>query len=241
MANKILIASGKGGVGKSSLTVGLCRAFRDMGKRVLAMDCDIGLRSLDLLLRTGDSLVFDWGDVARGSCEPQKAILQTDGFSLLPAPLRIEETFSPARLKEMIAQLEADFDYIFIDASAGVAQELQLAACMADAALVVATSDALCLRSAGKTGEALRRFGVTEQRLVLNRFQKSAVEHCFLLNIDEAIDRSGIQLIGIVPEDPEITFRFPKGETLPKKSPAKRAFERIAKRVDGKRVPLKIV
>lgn len=241
MANKIVIASGKGGVGKSSLTVGLCRAFRDMGKRVLAIDCDIGLRSLDLLLCVGDSLVFDWGDIVQGNCAPQKAILATDGFSLLPAPLCMEQTYTPQRMKEMAAQLETDFDYIFIDASAGVAQELCLAASMADAALIVAACDALCLRSAGKTGEALCGFGVTEQRLVLNRFQKPAVERGFLLNIDEAIDRTGIQLIGVVPEDPEITFRFPKGETLPKKSPAKLAFERIAKRVDGKQVPLKIV
>lgn len=241
MANKILVASGKGGVGKSSVTVGLCRAFRDMGKRVLAIDCDIGLRSLDLLLGVSDGLVFDWGDIAMENCDAQKAVVKADGIDLLAAPLHMTDDFTPDVMKKMIAHFEKDYDYIFLDAPAGVVGEFALAASMADAALVVATPDPLCVRSAGKTGDILRTLGVTEQRLIINRFHKMAVEHDFLLNIDEAIDRAGIQLIGVVPEDVEITFRLPKGQELPKKSIAKKALERIARRVDGKRVPLKIV
>ena len=241
MADTILIASGKGGVGKSSLTVGLCRAMISLGKRVLAIDCDIGLRSLDVLLHTGDSLVFDWGDAAAEQCDVKKAILHTDGPDLLPAPLHLPDDFNPEQFQTLVQNLGDDYDYIFLDAPAGVTGELSIAATAAEAALIVATPDALCLRSAGKTADTLQSLGVTEQRLVLNRFQKMAVRNHFLLSVDEAIDRTGVQLIGVVPEDPEVTFRLPKGEPLPKKSLAGRAYERIAKRVDGKRVPLKII
>lgn len=240
MAEKIVIASGKGGVGKSSLTVGLCRALRDRGKRVLAVDCDLGLRSLDLLFHAGDALVFDWGDVLRNACEPERALVDAGGVSLLAAPLSESEDFTPERMRDMIAHYDDAFDCILIDAPAGVVGEFALASAMADRALVVATADGVCLRSASRAADTLRAQGVTERHLVLNRFHRAAVEHSFLFNVDDAIDRVGVQLIGVVPEDPEVTFRLPKGEELPKKSPAKRAWERIAARLCDENVPLRL-
>ena len=240
MAQKIVIASGKGGVGKSSLTVGLCRALRDRGRRVLAVDCDLGLRSLDLLFRAGDALVFDWGDVVRSACEPDRALIDAGGVRLLAAPMHESDDFTPQRMRDMIALYDAAFDYILIDAPAGVVGEFALAAAMADRALVVATADGVCLRSAGHAADTLREQGVADRRLVLNRFHRAAVEHSFLFNVDDAIDRVGVQLIGVVPEDPEVMFRLPKGEGLPKKSPAKLAWERIAARLDGENVPLRL-
>ena len=240
MAQKIVIASGKGGVGKSSLTVGLCRALHARGRRVLAVDCDLGLRSLDLLFQAGDALVCDWGDVVRGTCDPVRACVDAGGISLLAAPLSESADFTPERMRGMIAQYDDAFDYILIDAPAGVVGEFTLAAAMADRALVVATADGVCLRSAGRAADTLRELGVADRRLVLNRFHRAAVEHSFLVNVDDAIDRVGVQLIGVVPEDPEVTFRLPKGEGLPKKSPAKLAWERIAARLDGENVPLRL-
>ena len=240
MAKKIVIASGKGGVGKSSLTVGLCRALAARGRRVLAVDCDLGLRSLDLLFQAGDALVFDWGDVLRGSCDAQQALVDAGGISLLAAPLQESADFTADGMRAMIGNYEDDFDFILIDAPAGVVGEFSLAAAMADSALVVATADSVCLRSAGRAADCLRAAGVADLRLILNRFHRLAVENSFLTNVDDAIDRVGVQLIGIVPEDPEVTFRLPKGEPLPKKNPAKRAFERIAARIEGESIPLKL-
>ena len=240
MAKKIVIASGKGGVGKSSLTVGLCRALHGRERRVLAVDCDVGLRSLDLLFQAGDALVFDWGDVLRGSCSPQQALIDVGGISLLAAPVHESADFTTARMREMITSYDDDFDYILIDAPAGVVGEFALAAAMADSALIVATADSVCLRSAGRAADVLRDVGVADRRLVLNRFHRAAVEHSFLVNVDDAIDMVGVQLIGVAPEDPEVTFRLPKGEPLPKKSPAGAAWERIAARIEGENVPLKL-
>lgn len=240
MAEKIVIASGKGGVGKSSLTVGLCRALHARGRSVLAVDCDLGLRSLDLLFRVGDALVFDWGDVLRGACAPERACIDAGGVSLLAAPLRESDDFTPQRMRDMIGNYDDKFDYILIDAPAGVVGEFALASAVADRALVVATADGVCLRSAGRAADTLREQGVADRRLVLNRFRRAAVEHSFLVNVDDAIDCVGVQLLGVVPEDPEVTFRLPKGEPLPKKSPAKLAWERIAARLDGENVPLRL-
>ena len=240
MANKIIVASGKGGVGKSTVTAGLCRCLRDRGHRVLAMDCDVALRSLDLLLHASQSLVFDWGDVIDERCTIVQAVVPAGGVSLLTAPLSREARYTPQQMRALGDQLDSLFDYILLDAPAGICGEFHLAASMADSALVVATPDDVCLRAAGRAAQALSELGVGAQRLVLNRFHAPAVEHSFLANIDDAIDRTGVQLIGVIPEDPEITFRMPKGVELPRKSRARLAMERIARRMDGENVPLRL-
>lgn len=88
MARKIVIASGKGGAGKSSLAAGLGGALAGMGKHILLIDCDIGLRSLDLILGCAENTVYDWADVLLGRCAPEKAPLSVGGLHLLAAPLR---------------------------------------------------------------------------------------------------------------------------------------------------------
>ena len=240
MAQNIVIASGKGGVGKSSLTVGLSFALRDMGKRVLAVDCDIGLRSLDLLFCAADRMVYDWGDLLCGRCAADKALLEANGVSLLAAPLREDDAYTPERMREMLSQFDDAFDCILLDAPAGIAEEFRLAAAGADRALVVATADEVCLRSASRAAQQLRACGLADLRLVVNRFQTAAMEHRFLCNLDDSIDRVGVRLIGVVPEDAEVMFRLPKGEPLPKKSAAKAAWDRIARRLCGENVPLKL-
>ena len=240
MAQKIVIASGKGGVGKSSLTVGLARALRDQGKRVLAVDCDVGLRSLDLLFAVGDKLVFDWGDVLCGHCEAEKALIETDGLHLLAAPLSENDGFTPDGMRQLLSQYDEDFDFVLIDAPAGVSGEFLLAAAAADMGVLVATADDVCLRSASRAADVLRNAGLLNLRLVLNRFHLPAMEHSFLYNIDASIDRVGVQLLGVVPEDPMVMFRMPKGEPMPKKCAAKSAWMRIAKRLCGENVPLRV-
>jgi septum site-determining protein MinD len=240
MAKKIIVASGKGGVGKSTVAAGLCRCLRARGKRVLAMDCDVGLRSLDLLLHAGEGLVFDWGDVLDETCTVEQAIVPADGVSLLAAPLQRGVAYTREQMRSLAERLDPLFDYILLDAPAGICGEFHLAAAMADSAIVIATPDTVCLRAAEKASAALQTLGVGSQRLVLNRFLVPAVEHSFLHNIDEAIDRTGVQLLGVIPEDPEVTYRTPSGDALPPKSPAQRAMERIAMRIEGENVPLRL-
>lgn len=135
MAEKIVIASGKGGVGKSSLTAGLARALSGAGKRVLMLDMDIGLRSLDLIFGTQKDVLFDWGNVIDGGCEPNQAALAAGGPMLMTAPMRMSDSFTKESMKELADKLAKDYDYIFFDAPAGLSDGFELACAAATGAL----------------------------------------------------------------------------------------------------------
>ena len=149
MAEKIVIASGKGGVGKSSLTAGLARALSGAGKRVLMLDMDIGLRSLDLIFGTQKDVLFDWGNVIDGGCEPNQAALAAGGPMLMTAPMRMSDSFTKESMKELADKLAKDYDYIFFDAPAGLSDGFELACAAADRGIVVSTADAVCVQLIG--------------------------------------------------------------------------------------------
>lgn len=240
MARNIVIASGKGGVGKSSVTKGISVSLAKLGFRVLAIDCDIGLRCLDILFDSGSQCVFDWGDIVCDACGPFKAIASSRGVDILAAPSSVLPEFTPLAVRNMVKKFDGDYDYIIIDAPAGIGTAFMLASSMADEGIIVSTPDPVCVRAAEKAGEELKRQGIGEIRLIINKFNRGAVENNFLMNIDDTIDSTGVRLLGIVPEDMEIPFNYTSGKNLSAKSPASKAFARIAKRISGENVPLKL-
>lgn len=240
MAQILVIASGKGGVGKSTLTAGLSCALVGMGKRVLAADFDIGLRGLDLMLGAGDRVVFDWGDVLTGRCALAQALLETRGPALLASPARWNDAFTPEAVCALIRAAQADYDYVLIDAPAGIGNGFSLAASAANAGIVVATPDEVCVRGAAAAGRRLAEDHGIESRLVINRLRRKAVLKDKLLNIDDVMDAAGLPLLGVVEDDPELSYRVAAGEELPKNTPAIAAFRRIAARLNGESVPLGI-
>lgn len=171
MARKIVIASGKGGAGKSSLAAGLGGALAGMGKHILLIDCDIGLRSLDLILGCAENTVYDWADVLLGRCAPEKAPLSVGGLHLLAAPLRDTPAFTPGAMHSLTAQYDAFFDDILIDAPAGIERGFRLAASAAQEAVVVSTPDAVCVRSAAAAVDALYAMDIAPIHLIINRFK----------------------------------------------------------------------
>lgn len=240
LAKKIVVASGKGGVGKSTLTAGLAGALTGLGKSVLVIDCDVGLRSLDLMLGVREMVVFDWGDLVLYRCEPQQAMLKTDGPVLLAAPLSNSDAFTRENFRGLVKSFENYFDYILIDAPAGITGGFRLAVGAADTGIIVATPDEVCVRGGGIAADQMIEMGVFNPRLVINRFSKKAVFRDRLLNIDDVIDAAGIQLIGVVPEDGEVAFCATTGRPFPENTPAGRAFKRIAGRLEGESLPLKL-
>ncbi len=240
MAVKIVIDSGKGGVVKSTLTTGLAAALASMDKRVLAIDCDIGLRSLDLIFGVRETVVYDWGDILMNRCEPAQVLLGSGGPKLLPAPLQFDDAYTPERFAEMVRFFEDDFDYILMDSPAGISGGFRLASSAASMAVAVSTPDDICVRGTAAAVRELRDINIQTVRLVINRFGKKAVLKKYLLNIDETIDETGAQLLGVVPEDPDTVYNMYKGRSLPKSSPAVNAFRRIAQRIEGRQVPLKL-
>lgn len=240
MARKIILASGKGGVGKSSLTAGIAIELCNMGQNVLVIDFDIGMGCLDLILASDDTGIFNWGDVVKGSCEPMQAIRSTVGPSLLTAPTRFDCDYTGDSVRDMIAEYDDLFDYILMDAPAGVSGGFLLAAACADEGIIVSTADEVCVRVGAFAGEKLSELGVTDIRLIINRFNKRLTSQGHYLNIDEVIDATVLQLIGVVPEDKKISYCSVVGMTTLDSSKAKEAFKRIAMRLEGFNVNLKL-
>lgn len=237
MAEIIVVASGKGGSGKSSFVTGVSRALASQGKRVLAIDCDIGLRSLDLLFGATESVVFDWGDLLLDRCNREQAVIKGE-TDILAAPRSFYDEFTPDAVAKLFKSFSEDYDYIFIDSPAGIDRGFQLAAAAAEKAIVISTPDNVCVRSCSRAFDELRRMGIEDVRLIINMFEVKPVCRKKLLNIDQCIDETGVQLLGVVPRDINVGYCSVTGTVPGEFSPSTLAFNRIAKRITGKRVPL---
>lgn len=240
MAIKTVIASGKGGVGKSTVTKNLGMLFSEKNCNVLLIDCDAGLSSLDIMLGVQDRVNFTWGDVAEERCGTKDALVKvTDSLTLLPSPKSpLSEEF-PDIIKRLSDELEENFDYIFIDAPAGIGRGLRRAARGANKALVVATADEVSVTGAGTVRQLLSDSGINEARLLINRYDIKAAKKGLLLTVDEIIDKTLVQLIGIIPEDKNIMYSTVSEKKLKTKK-SDGAFLRIAGRITGNYIPLKL-
>ena len=143
MAHKIVIASGKGGVGKTSLCVGIGKAMCSLGMRVLLIDCDC-LRSVDVLAGVTDQMVYNFGDVIFGRCNAEDALYKNDGLSVVTCP-ESYDIISDYSMKWLVGKYEKDFDYILLDAPAGIERGLHMALSVADRAIVKSTPDLVCV------------------------------------------------------------------------------------------------
>ncbi|MBQ6164928.1 MAG: AAA family ATPase [Clostridia bacterium] len=241
MAQIISVLSGKGGAGKSTTTVMLGGALAAAGKRVLLVDCDAGLRSLEIFTGAGSETVYHWGDALDKTCSIADALLHCKGgYSLLPAPDKLPETVRPERFAALLNCFSANFDFILIDGPAGLGRGFRFAAAPAQHILLVSAPDEVSLYACNAAREALSAEGKQSMRLILNHFRYMAVRKSFQKNIDDSIDKTGVRLIGIVPEDNNLCY-FGSNGLLPKgNSKGVRAFIRIAGRLEGKNIPLKL-
>ena len=239
MAKKFLIASGKGGVGKSTVAVHLARALAKRGKKVLLFDADIALSALDILLNVGEKIIYNWYDEITERCKPgEAAVLAEENLLLLPAPLYAIGEFSSGKINELLQRYDPDCDYIIIDAPAGIGAAVMSLATCAENALVIATPDEVSVRGAFTVADLLEKNGVTQARLIINRFRRKAVKQGNQLDLDNVIDKTGVRLIGILPEDIRLVFASVTHEPIPKKSLTAKAFARVAARIDGERILL---
>ena len=237
-----VITSGKGGVGKSTVSVGLGRALARRGRRVLLIDCDAGLRSLDRMTGIEENLLFDISDVVYGRCAPAEAIYpcgDEDGLFLLPAPSNAENMIRPGVMRKLVPLLKRYYDHVLLDSPAGVGGGFRSASCAADRALIVCNPDPVCVRGAHAVGGLLQKLSVEEQRLVINRFNGEFFNETGVYgDLDSVIDAAGIRLFGVVPEDFSLASSFLKGKRAKDTSKGMMALHRMAGRLDGETVPI---
>ncbi len=240
MAMVTAVVSGKGGVGKSTLCAGLGSALCREGKRVLLVDGDAGLRSLDLLLGITEMLAYDLGDVVQGRCSPQEAVYPTSLPRLFLLPAQQGRPFAPRVMRAVIDSLSAQFDHVLIDGPAGLGAGFFSVCAPADRAILAATADSVSVRAASAVRRTLDEYHL-ECRLVLTRFREEVFRRAgSFADLDEIIDRVGAQLLGIVPEDDLVAVRAANGKPLSEKGAAASAFRRISQRMEGQTVPLSV-
>ncbi len=243
MAKIFTVTSGKGGVGKSTFCVNIALSLSESGKKVLLIDGDIALRSLDLLLNLEENLIYDWSDILCHRCNKESAILRyNDRLHLLPAPLETPDNLSKESFKSILDSFTSDYDYIFIDSPAGIGELQQIYALASHQCVVVATPDNVSARSAYVAGNSLVKAGFPEEnlRLIINRFSEKAIKKGKFLNIDEIIDITYIRLLGIIPEEPQLMYSSVLKKGLSSRSDAKRSFKNVAGRILGKEIPLNL-
>ncbi len=241
MARIFTVLSGKGGVGKSTFCVNTALALCRKNKKVLLIDGDIALRSLDLLLGIDQMVLYDWSDVIDERCDTDKArLFYDDNLQLLPAPLEQPSDLDVDKFKHLLSLYSENYDYIFIDSPAGVGELPLIYALSADFCIVVATPDNVSARSAYIAGTQLSQAGIEDKnmRLVVNKFNPKAVKQSKLLNLDEVIDITYLRLIGVVPEDKKIPYTSVVESDLMTSTKARKAFDNIGDRLLGKEIPL---
>ncbi len=235
-----VITSGKGGVGKSTVSAELGRALARHGQRVLLLDGDAGLRSLDLILGVGDRAVYDLSDIFEGRCAPVKAIYpvgDTDGLFVIPAPTALEHLCSPADMRRLCRGLTRFYDQVLIDCPAGIGEGFEVAAVAAQRALLITTPDMVCARDAQIVSQLLADKKLAS-RLVINRLRPAAIRAGKMPDIDEIIDTVGVQLIGVIPEDEAVTVAAGNGALTLGACHAAACIDNIARRFLGETVPL---
>ena len=240
MGTVITVTSGKGGTGKTTVTGGVASCLARLGKTVLCIDMDIGLRNLDISLGLSDRALMDFADVALGNCPLARAAVShpdLPNLSLLTAPMRLPPHVTAGSIRALLRTARDRYDYIFIDCPAGLGPGFQLATCGADRALVVATNDASSLRDAQRAVEEL--YHLRQVHLVMNRIQPKLLRQ-LRTTIDDAMDTAGLPLLGLVPEDAKVVLAASSGRPLAQMSQrgAAKAYENIARRLTGQQVPL---
>jgi septum site-determining protein MinD len=240
----IAVLSGKGGTGKTSVCAAVSTALARMGHRVLAVDCDMGLQNLDISLGLSDSGAISFLDVCEGGYRLEQAAKHHhfETLSFLTAPVnRTAESVDADGFRGMIRAAKQEFDYIFLDAPAGIDAGFQLAAQYADRMILVTGADPAAVRDAARAGQLLEHMGKQNARIIVNRVAKKMVA-TMSVTVDDVMDDTGLPLLGVVPEDPNVTLAAAFGKPLLKmtRRGAAKACRSIAKRIQGLPEPLSI-
>ncbi len=243
MSEVIVITSGKGGVGKTTSTANIGTGLAKLGKSVVMIDTDIGLRNLDVVMGLENRIVYNLVDVVEGNCRIKQALIKDKRYPnlyLLPtAQTRDKTAVNPEQMKKLIDELRAEFDYILLDCPAGIEQGFKNAIAAADRALIVTTPEVSAIRDADRIIGLLEANDIHRINLIVNRLRMDMVKRGDMMSIEDVIDILAIDLIGAVPDDEHIVIATNQGEPLAGDSSlAGTAYMNICRRILGEEVPL---
>ena len=228
MGEVIVITSGKGGVGKTTTTANVGTGLAMLGKKVVLIDTDIGLRNLDVVLGLENRIVYNLVDVIEQNCKIKQALIKDKRYEtlyLLPsAQTRDKDAVNPEQMVALTEELKNEFDYIILDCPAGIEQGFKNAIAGADRAIVVTTPEVSAVRDADR---------------IIGLLEANEIKRGDMMSSEQVLDILAISLLGVVPDDENIVVATNTGEPLVgNDSLAGQAYMNICKRITGEEVPL---
>jgi septum site-determining protein MinD len=244
MGEVIVITSGKGGVGKTTTTANLGVGLAVLGKKVVLIDADIGLRNLDVVMGLENRIVYDLVDVVEGRCRAKQALIRDKRYEnlyLLPAAqTRDKNAVTPEQMKKLCGELKEEYDYILVDCPAGIEQGFRNAIAGADRALIVTTPEVSAVRDADRIIGLLEAAELKNPTLIINRLRPDMVKRGDMMDIEDILEILAISLIGVIPDDERIIISTNRGEPVVANengSLSGQAYRNIVRRVLGEEVP----
>ncbi|MDI6769997.1 MAG: septum site-determining protein MinD [Anaerolineales bacterium] len=244
MTAKVLtIASGKGGVGKTTAVANIGVALAARGHKVICVDSDIGLRNLDVVMGLENRIVYDLVDVVEGRCRLRQAMIRdkrVPELYLIPAAqTRDKSAVSPSDMIHLCNELRPECDWVLIDSPAGIERGFHNAIAGADKIIVMTNPEMSAVRDADRVIGLVEAEEKGTPVLVINRLNSAMVKRGEMISVEDVLDLLAIKLLGIVPEDENVLVASNKGVplALDGKSKAGLAFQNIARRLLGEEVP----
>lgn len=234
--------SGNGGVGRSALCAYIAAALSQQGRRVLCIDCDAPKGCLEQYLDIRQEMALSFLDLCRGDyaldkvfAHPRLALLRFASAPILfdPRDLPLED------FGDLVRQAAQRFDFVLLDGGSLGSSGFRLASQFCDQAILVTGFDGPALLMAHRAAQSLEVMGKTNVRLIVNRAHGKLLRS-FGLTVDDIMDRVGLPLLGLVPEDPAVPLSATGLSPFPGKKPAFAACSRIAMRLQGTTVPISI-
>jgi len=242
-AKVVTIASGKGGVGKTTSVANIAVALASHGQKVACIDGDIGLRNLDVVLGLENRIVYDLVDLIEGRCRLRQAMIRDKRLPelyLIPAAQTRDKTaVSPSDMVRLCDELRQEVDWIIIDSPAGIERGFKNAIAAADRVLVMTIPEVSAVRDADRVIGLLDAEEKGPAALVINRLDLAMVKRGDMLSVEDVLDLLAVELIGIIPEDENVIVASNRGQplALDGKSKVGQAFQNIAQRLMGEQIP----
>ena len=209
MARKIVITSGKGGVGKTTLCANLGMRLSSLGNKVVMLDIDIGLNNLDVVMNVENRVVYDLADVIEGKCRLKQALIQDLRYPtlyILPScHLFSSSKINSYSIKAVVEMLAETFDYVLLDCPAGIDKGFHRAIYSADEAIIVTTPNLSSVRDAAKVLTLLSSYNLSKVSFVLNRVRGDLVLRGKMMDTNQICSLLKCDLLGVIPDDDSIS------------------------------------